>query len=313
MKETDKMTDVKQDKEFLRERCFVITPIGGNGEPIRRHIDGIIKASIEPVLESYGYEVVAAHTINESGSIDKQIFREIYEDKLVVANLTQNNPNVMYELAVRHCFGKPVIIIAEDGSFLPFDILRERTIFYVNDAQGTLELQEKLRRALEAIDFKKQGSPIHDIIQGIKKDAKVYTDVESGKVSTKGGTTDQEVMIHILEKLDELDTKIQKNAKIQNESENNVEYYKYYCVFSATKPSVPELLTDLDKNFKASIRKSLVRVHVEELEVREDEVYIEFWGKSMPAYMVRKLLTEELEKAGFKDVECQRIRRTILK
>ena len=123
MKETDKMTDVKQDKEFLRERCFVITPIGGNGEPIRRHIDGIIKASIEPVLESYGYEVVAAHTINESGSIDKQIFREIYEDKLVVANLTQNNPNVMYELADRHCFGTPVIIIAEDGSFLPFDIL----------------------------------------------------------------------------------------------------------------------------------------------------------------------------------------------
>lgn len=112
-----------------RERCFVVTPIGSEGDPIRRHIDGVIKAAIKPVLEADGYQVIAAHTMSESGTIDKQIFKELYEDKLVIANLTQNNPNVMYELAARHCFGKPVIIIAEEGSVLPFDILRERTIF----------------------------------------------------------------------------------------------------------------------------------------------------------------------------------------
>lgn len=124
-----------------RERCFVVTPIGSEGDPIRRHIDGVIKAAIKPVLEADGYQVIAAHTMSESGTIDKQIFKELYEDKLVIANLTQNNPNVMYELAARHCFGKPVIIIAEEGSVLPFDILRERTIFYINDAQGILDLR----------------------------------------------------------------------------------------------------------------------------------------------------------------------------
>ena len=88
-----------------RERCFVVTPISSEGGPIRRHIDGVIKAAIKPVLEADGYQVIAAHTMSESGTIDKQIFKELYEDKLVIANLTQNNPNVMYELAARHCFG----------------------------------------------------------------------------------------------------------------------------------------------------------------------------------------------------------------
>lgn len=166
-----------------RERCFVVTPIGSEGDPIRRHIDGVIKAAIKPVLEADGYQVIAAHTMSESGTIDKQIFKELYEDKLVIANLTQNNPNVMYELAARHCFGKPVIIIAEEGSVLPFDILRERTIFYINDAQGILDLRERLQRAVESIKFTKASSPIHDIIHSIKKDAKIYADVESGNIS----------------------------------------------------------------------------------------------------------------------------------
>ena len=35
-----------------RERCFVVTPIGSEGDPIRRHIDGVIKAAIKPVFRS---------------------------------------------------------------------------------------------------------------------------------------------------------------------------------------------------------------------------------------------------------------------
>ena len=91
--------------------------------------------------------------------------------------------------------------IAEEGSVLPFDILRERTIFYINDAQGILDLRERLQRAVESIKFTKASSPIHDIIHSIKKDAKVYADVESGNISGNDGTTDREVMRHILEKL----------------------------------------------------------------------------------------------------------------
>ncbi|MBQ7503757.1 MAG: hypothetical protein IJT79_00350 [Ruminococcus sp.] len=76
-----------------KERCFIITPIGNKTNDIRRHIDGIIEAVIQPVLESE-YEIIVSHKSNKIGSINKQIIKEIYNDKLVIANLTNINPNV---------------------------------------------------------------------------------------------------------------------------------------------------------------------------------------------------------------------------
>ena len=93
------------------------------------------------------YDLVVAHRISEPGSITKQIITEIYSAKLVVANLTNRNPNVMYELALRHSLGKPVIMIAEKGTPLPSDIVMERTIFYQNDARGVIELRENIAEA----------------------------------------------------------------------------------------------------------------------------------------------------------------------
>lgn len=71
-----------------KKKCFVITPIGGDGSAIRRHIDGIIQAAIIPVLEPE-YEVIVAHRISEPGSITKQVIKQIYLDDLVITNLTE--------------------------------------------------------------------------------------------------------------------------------------------------------------------------------------------------------------------------------
>ena len=59
-----------------QDRCFIITPIGDDSDPIRRHIEGIIDAAIRPALCDK-YELVVAHKISEPGSITKQIIKEI--------------------------------------------------------------------------------------------------------------------------------------------------------------------------------------------------------------------------------------------
>lgn len=153
----------------VKERCFIITPIGDDTDPIRRHIEGIIDAAITPALGAK-YDIVVAHKISEPGSITKQIISEIYSAKLVIANITNRNPNVMYELALRHAIGKPVITIAEKGTPLPADIVTQRAIFYHNDAKGVLELRADLEKAESEIDFEKKCGPIVDVIGDINHD-----------------------------------------------------------------------------------------------------------------------------------------------
>ena len=98
-------------KKEQEKRCFIVTPIGSENDPIRRHIEGIFEAAIRPALEDK-YKLIVAHKIYEPGSITKQVISEIYNAELVIANLTNRNPNVMYELAFRHSLGKPIIMIA---------------------------------------------------------------------------------------------------------------------------------------------------------------------------------------------------------
>lgn len=142
-----------QEKE-QGKKCFVITPIGNENSEIFRKAKGVIESVVKPVLEEYGFkDIKPAYEINESGTIGSRIVGRIVNDDLVIANLTDNNPNVMYELAIRHVTAKPIIHICENGTVLPFDIKDSRTIFYTNDMSGVLELSKKLRDFVGKIDY----------------------------------------------------------------------------------------------------------------------------------------------------------------
>ena len=156
-------------------RAFVITPIGGPDSLIRRATDGLLDSVIAPVLEvELGFTMVVAHRMSDAGSISDQVIDRVLNDELVVVNLTGLNPNVMYELAVRHCARKPVVILAEEGTKLPFDIVDQRTVFYTNDMLGVSQLRPQFRDACEAALKSEPMNPVYRVAQSevIRKLAK---------------------------------------------------------------------------------------------------------------------------------------------
>ncbi|ETB71211.1 hypothetical protein A943_10825 [Bacillus sp. CPSM8] len=157
-------TGVRKDaaKKENTKRAFVITPIGDDNTDIRRSAEGFIDAVIVPVLNDLGFETNVAHRMTDGGSITNQLINSILEDDLVIANLTGLNPNVMYEVAVRHAVRKPIVHVCENGTKLPFDLGAERTIFFTNDMKGVIEVKGIFKKYVEsALKEKDPDNPIY--------------------------------------------------------------------------------------------------------------------------------------------------------
>ena len=288
-----------------KDKCFIITPIGDDTDPIRRHIEGIIDAALRPALEDK-YDLVVAHRISEPGSITKQIITEIYSAKLVVANLTNRNPNVMYELALRHSLGKPVIMIAEKGTPLPSDIVMERTIFYQNDARGVIELRESIAAAEKEIDYDKTESPIYNVLHDVLKDRQIIEFSESQSISQEddGNAT---VLKYILQKLTNLEDAVQTSRPLMQNAESRRCLDGVVFAFSYVKSTQPyqveKLLMRLQRVTQIEQDISVVDVHIYD-EGKKIWVYTMGLSDKSNASDIYRSFAKTLSQFGFEGVKA---------
>lgn len=140
----------------MKKKCFVAAPIGSKDSDTRKRTDGIYNSIIIPLVkDKMGFDIDISHNMSDSGSITSQIFKHIENDDLVIVDLTELNPNVIYEMAARQATGKPYVLIAEkkDNFQLPFDFAQNRTVFYEDSISGSDELKKQLEKfILSAMD-----------------------------------------------------------------------------------------------------------------------------------------------------------------
>jgi hypothetical protein len=119
---------VAQDKN--QRTCFVISPIGAEGSPVREHADDVFDYIIQPAMKARGIAAFRSDHLREPGRITEQMFEALTQEDMCIAVLTGHNPNVFYELAVAQAAARPVVIMLEKGQTLPFDIRDLRCVYY---------------------------------------------------------------------------------------------------------------------------------------------------------------------------------------
>ena len=113
--------------------------------------DMLYEEVIRPVCEGLGVDAYRASDIFRPGVILQDILQGLDGSNIVIADVTPANPNVFYELGYSHAIRKPVILLAERDTALPFDISGYRVIFYDNTIGGKSAVEADLRRHLNSI------------------------------------------------------------------------------------------------------------------------------------------------------------------
>jgi hypothetical protein len=156
--------------------CFYITPIGDEGTDQRRHSDLFLNYVVEPAITELGLKIVRADLIGKSGMIGPQLMEHVLRSRLVIVDLSFHNPNVFYELCLRHVSGLPTVHIIRQADRIPFDIQQCRTILI--DTTDIYSLVPKLethrseiaQQARQALDNESQmaENPITVYFPGLK-------------------------------------------------------------------------------------------------------------------------------------------------
>jgi tetratricopeptide (TPR) repeat protein len=159
----------------MAQHAFVAMPYG-----TKEKIDfnAVFRELIKPALESAGFEVFRADEEMRAGNIRTDMFQELLLADLVVTDLSIDNPNVWYELGVRHALRKRgVVQITCRRDQTPFDVLTERSVRYriaknsgeaaVPDPQYLEEDKEKLAEvAAQTINawYGRKVSPVYHLL-----------------------------------------------------------------------------------------------------------------------------------------------------
>lgn len=122
--------------------------------PFADELTEIYTTFIKQTVESSHFSLVCrrADDIKSNRVVVQDIWKSICEARIIIADITGLNPNVMYELGIAHTLGKETILIyqqSEDEIKFPFDLAHIRRIEYENSATGGKKLEKDLKETLE--------------------------------------------------------------------------------------------------------------------------------------------------------------------
>lgn len=135
--------------------------------------DKIYRVVIQRAIRQSGLEPIRADERKGSSIIHTEMFKDLRDQPVVLADLSLENPNVFYELGIRHVMsGSGTVLICQEGSPLPFDVQLSRVVFYRYDGES-LDWEEaervvaELQSALQVAKGGQSDSPVHALLESV--------------------------------------------------------------------------------------------------------------------------------------------------
>lgn len=120
---------------------FVVMPFSSQLAPIYKN--HILKAA-----NSLGFTAARADDSVRPEAIVKTIWDWICSARLIIADCTGANPNVLYEIGIAHTVGKPVILLTQSAEDIPYDLAQLRSLVYGTTPRELESLEKRLRDAI---------------------------------------------------------------------------------------------------------------------------------------------------------------------
>ncbi|WP_051870402.1 hypothetical protein [Brevibacillus laterosporus] len=141
------------EKNAEKEKtCFIIMPIADMPGYEPGHFTRVYDHIIKPACEEAGFKPIRADDVKHTNDIVIDIIRKIVDCDMAICDLSGRNPNVLYELGIRHSFGLPVTLLKDSKTSRIFDIQGIRSVDYDESLRiDTVDLATKnITEALKA-------------------------------------------------------------------------------------------------------------------------------------------------------------------
>lgn len=148
--------------------CFVVMPIAEQDGYASGHFQHVYNDIIVPACEKSGFRAIRADEVKQTNLIHLDILQKLLDSPMCLCDLSSRNPNVLFELALRQAFDKPVALVQETGTKPIFDIAPLRYTEYRKERiyHEVLEDQQKIAESVkETFDSHQKGKGINSIVR----------------------------------------------------------------------------------------------------------------------------------------------------
>ncbi len=239
--------------------CFVIMGFGKKQDPYTNRtvdLDTTYREIIRPSVVACGYKCIRADEILDSGAIDRSMYALLYKADLVIADITTDNANALYELGTRHALRPFSTIIIKGGeSKIPFDLGHTRILSYehLGNEISKKEAQRSVRELKSIINAVTENpvpdSPLYTYIPKIEQPKISDDDLEEiiGELRAKENTVyslSEQARTFMHEK--RFEEAAQKWHKLREMVENDIFYIQQeaLCTYKSEKPEKIPALTN---------------------------------------------------------------------